>query len=362
MKPLIFALATALPQYSSDQANIAQKLINMFKLEGKSASFIENVCAKTQIKKRYSVLQGIDDACEQDAFFNKNYLQNVPSTKMRNDVYIQEAPKLALKVARETLKQWGRDSKEITHVISVSCTGVMAPGIEFILQEELNLAQDVQRLGINFMGCFGAFRGLAVASSIAKESPKNRVLLVCTELCSLHLQSSLNPEILIGNAIFADGAAAIIVGSEKRDNEKALWSIEKCGSYALSKTQDKMTWTISNTGCVMKLTKDVPAIIESCAQKVVSSFLNSDNFNDITWAVHPGGKAIIEAIEKSCNLTKEQTKASWNVLSNYGNMSSATFLFVLNELVNDMKYNSNVIGLGFGPGLSLEAILLVKPD
>lgn len=357
MKALILALATALPQYNLDQTSLAQKVIKMVEPGPKTAQFIENMYIKTQIKRRYSILD-FESNSQGNEFFGKNFLNNIPGTKARNDIYIKEAPKLALKAAQSAIAQWNREPKEITHIISVSCTGVMAPGIEFILQDQLNLNNSVQRIGINFMGCFGAFRGLAVAAAIAKENPNNRILLVCTELCSLHFQVSVRTEVLIGNALFADGAAAVIIGAGERENEIPLWAIEKSGSYALQNSQDKMTWTLSDHGCIMSLSKDVPNIIEQKAPEIINSFLNSTDYNNFTWAIHPGGKAIIEAIENSCSLNSQQTKASWNVLSEYGNMSSATFLFVLKELASNISDNKNIIGLGFGPGLSLETILL----
>lgn len=229
MKPLILALATALPQFSSDQEILAKKMINMFQLKDKAAQFVETISAKSQIKRRYSVVEEIEENPQHNEIFNENFLKNMPGTKLRNEIYIKEAPKLAKQAAEKALKQWNRDPKEITHIISISCTGVMAPGIEFILQQDLNLSENVKRLGINFMGCFGAFKGLEVASYIAKENQNNRILVVCTELCSLHLQFSTNPEISIGNILFGDGAAAVIIGAEQRENENPLWSIEKSG-------------------------------------------------------------------------------------------------------------------------------------
>lgn len=350
MKALILALATALPQFSAEQSDIAKKIIHLFKLEKKSAEYIEDLFCKTQIKKRYYVKD----------IFNSEFSKEVPGTNIRNEIYIKEASKLAIQAARNVLNQWARDPKEITHIISVSCTGVMAPGIEFILQQEFNMSENVKRIGINFMGCFGAFSALSVASSIAKEDSKNRILVVCTELCSLHFQVSHVPEVLIGNALFADGAAAAIIGANVTEKEKPLWTIEKSGSFALSNSVDKMTWKISDHGCVMYLTKDIPNLIEQNIKKIVESFLNHNNFSNLIWAIHPGGKSIVKAIERSCNLTKEQTQASWNVLENYGNMSSSTFLFVLKELEKNNYQNSNVIGLGFGPGLSVETLLLSK--
>jgi predicted naringenin-chalcone synthase len=359
MKAFILALATAVPQYYADQATIAQKIIDLMKLDSKNAKFIENIYNKTQIKRRYCVLKDFTTHdSENNKFLNKEFLNNIPGTKIRNDIYMQEAPILAKNAAQSVLTNWAQDSKKITHIISVSCTGVMAPGIEYLLQKEFNMDPTVQRIGINFMGCFGAFRAIAVANSIAKENPKNRILIVCTELCSLHFQVSAFSDVLVGNALFADGAAALIIGCEPSELEKPLLSIENNGSYAIENTLDKMTWTITDHGCLMRLSKEIPNIIELNAQKTISDFVQNKNFNDLTWAIHPGGKAIVEALERSLNLTKSQTQSAWNVLENYGNMSSATFLFVLKDLLEKEQKNKYIIGIGFGPGLSMEMILL----
>lgn len=360
MKALILAIATALPQYNTDQSAIAKRIIEICQLRNRAAESIESLFLKTGIDKRYSVLKDFQCPTEEATLFNKNFLEKIPCTQIRNDIYIQEAPKLALSAAKDAIAMWGGHATDITHIISISCTGMMAPGIEFILQNALGLKDDVQRLGINFMGCFGAFKGLAIANSLAKENPNNRILVVCTELCTLHFQVSIRPEVLIGNALFADGAAAVIVGSQIREKEISLWSIKKSSSYALKNSQDKMTWTASNHGYVMTLDREVPKIIENEAPNAIKKFLKNINYSDLIWAIHPGGKAIVEAIERGCNLHKEQTASSWNILRDYGNMSSATFLFVLNDLIKNKNNNQDTIGIGFGPGLSLEMILLGK--
>lgn len=363
MKPIILAIATALPQYSLDQSAIAQNIAQAFQLSSELKEKFIKLYEKTAIKRRFSVLEDIEQPVGSWQFWGDQFPEEVPGTQDRNEVYMEEAPKLAIKAAQAALTEWGENKDTITHVISVSCTGVMAPGIEFILQQELGLKPTVQRLGINFMGCFGAFRGLAVAAAIASQDPVHRILLVCTELCSLHMQISFDPEVMIGNALFADGAGAAIIGSISTEKpsmtrEKALWTIEKSASYGLPDSQDKMTWVASDNGFVMKLSRDVPQYIESCVSDFAHSLLQDIPFGNCTWAIHPGGKKIIEVIEKECSLSKGQTSVSWEVLSKYGNMSSATFLFLLEKLKKQSE--THILGLGFGPGLSIEGILLKK--
>jgi len=357
MKSIILALATAVPQFNTDQMSIAKRIIDICHLRNNAAQSIENLFSKTEINQRYSVLPDFKNDDEKAILFKNDYLEKIPGTLTRNEIYIKEAPKLALEAAKKAIDNWQGSVQDITHIISVSCTGVMAPGIEFILQKELGMKNDVQRIGLNFMGCFGAFRALAIADAIAKENAKNKILVVCTELCSLHFQFSVKPEILIGNALFSDGAAAVIVGADNNQT-KPLFTIEKISSHAFENSLDKMTWTSSDTGFVMTLSREIPKIIEKEVSTIVNSFLNEKNKLDLIWAIHPGGKAIVKAIENACNLQTEQTESSWNILSNYGNMSSATFLFVLKDIIDKQKNNKEIIGVGFGPGLSMEMILL----
>lgn len=358
-KAHILALGTALPEYSAEQSAIAEKIVATLQLEGSIADFITKIYDRTAIKRRYSVLKDIALHDSSDALLLKSdFLNNTPMTGVRNDIYIKEAPALALKSAREAITSWKGDISKITHIISVSCTGVMAPGIEFLLQKELGLNPSVQRIGLNFMGCFGAFRGLAVAASIAKEDPANRVLLVCTELCSLHVQADIRPEVLVSNALFGDGSAAAIIGSNPQHDERSLWHIERSASQALNDSLDAMTWALSDYGCVMTLSSRVPKLIEQDAPAFINTLIAPEEYAKYTWAVHPGGKSIVQAIERTCGLNPMQTAASWDVLEKHGNMSSATFLFVLHSLAQQVEQHPKVIGLGFGPGLSIEGILL----
>ena len=240
---------------------------------------------------------------------------------------------------------------------------MVAPGIEFDLMQQLNLKPSTQRLGINFMGCFGAFKGLSVAQAFAKENPKHRILLVCTELCSLHLQAEQTLDNILANSLFSDGAAAVIVGAGSKSYETPLWEIHNNGSIALDNTIDKMRWEVGNHGFNMKLSHTVPVLLGRHITPFVQSLVNSDfSYENCDWAIHPGGKSIIQAIEKALKLQEGLTKASWDTLANYGNMSSATFLFVLHRILEQKSSKKWTLGLGFGPGLSVEGILLKRSN
>ncbi len=196
----ILSLGKALPRYSFSQEEIAQKIVVKLFLDDKKAFFLEKLYKNSKVGRRYSVLPDL--------------LVSDVGMSQRNALYKKEAPSLALKSAQEALEKWGQPVSGITHVISVTCTGAITPGIEFKLIQDLKLKASTARLGINFMGCFGAFKGLSIAHKIASTSSKNRILVVCTELCSLHFSHNNTPEAHVIHSLFADGAACAIVGSE----------------------------------------------------------------------------------------------------------------------------------------------------
>ena len=359
MKTFILALATAVPSIQLDQQQIAQDMINLLDLQHPISTYITSIYQRSAINHRHTVIE--DDFAQPSStwkFWGNKFPERVPSTKIRNELYKEKAPDLALSACKKALLQWNGNVQDITHVIAISCTGIMAPGIEFHLIDSLGLNRTVNRLGINFMGCFGAFAGLKVAHALAQQDPRNRILMVCVELCTLHLQVDASPETLVANALFADGAAAVIVGSQPTHEEKPIYEIVRNSSYALPNSLDEMTWQPSNTGFVMKLSQDIAKHIEQSIAPFAQSLLADLPFSDCSWALHPGGKAIVRSIERACNLSAEQTQSSWNVLRDYGNMSSPTFLFVLDEVRKQPKKYDWSAGLSFGPRFSIEGILL----
>jgi len=360
MTATILALATEVPKTSLAQEDFAEAATKHLKLSESEARLLERITKNGQISRRHTVVEDFYENGFKGAAFN--FCESTPQTSLRNEIFKKEAPQLAISVCKKALHAWGGDRQSITHVISVSCTGMIAPGIEFLLIDALGLPRNVERLGINFMGCFGAFKGLAVAKALALENPRNRVLLVCTELCSLHLQTDTQIDTLISNTLFADGAAAVVVGSKAHSTEKPLFEICRQGSTALESTLDLMTWEAGDYGYSMRLSAHVPAQIEAHIAPFAARLIgDGQSFTSFTWAVHPGGKSIVDSVAKACELQPEQLRASWKVLKDYGNMSSPTFLFVLKEILNE-KSNENIIGLGFGPGLSVEGILLKRVD
>jgi len=344
----ILSLATVVPEHCLDQQYAAEEIIRQCNVDADRGRFIQKVHQKSSIEKRYFIHP------------NPAQLFANPMHKMtsRNAMYQEHAPKLAHRAAEKALERWKGKREEITHLLSISCTGVMAPGIEFHLVNSLQLARNVQRYGVNFMGCFGAFKGLSLAQALAKQNPANRILLVSTELCSLHMQP-LDPfraDAAIANALFADGAAAAVIGEEGQD---PLCQVLAESSFACHNSLEKMTWTASDTGLIMELGKEVPQLVSDQISSFLESLLPVNlSLSACDMAIHPGGKEILRKIEKVVSLEPKQTRASWETLSRYGNMSSATILFVLENLLKTRKAQAHCLAIGIGPGLSLEGALL----
>lgn len=358
MHSSILSISSVVPKYCLPQDEIADKMIHLFDLEEAKSETLRKLYANSLINKRYTVVPDFVKERAHWDFWGSDFPQTSPGMSKRNALYKKEAPLLAYEACLKALQSWGGDLQEITHIVSVSCTGVVAPGIEFHLVQKLQLSPSVCRLGVNFMGCFGAFKGLAVANAFATENPKHRVLLVCVELCSLHFQKDQDLETMVANSLFSDGASAVVIGAQPQPHERSLWQIKNFHSLGLENTQEKMSWEASDQGFMMRLSPQVPVIIKKHIQSFVSALLKTfASQEDCSWAVHPGGKAIVQAVEQALKLKSVQTKASWDTLADYGNMSSATLLFVLQRLL-EAPLKRWTAAVGFGPGLSFEGLLL----
>lgn len=352
-------MASEVPEPALTQPRFLETASRLLQLNEEQIGFLSKVVAASAIEKRHTVVHDLLNG----TYCGADVGQSFPSTGRRNDIYKEEAPKLAESVCRKALKEWKGEVKEITHVVSVSCTGMIAPGLEFLLVQRLGIPSKAFRYGINFMGCFGAFKGLAVAKALALENTKNRVLVVCTELCSLHFQKNLKKDNLVINAIFGDGAAAVVLGAEPRQGERALLEMHGNHSIAFEDSLDLMSWEAGDQGYNMRLSHMIPGILENNLDGFAKEILGRDaKYKNFSWALHPGGKAILEGLSRAFDLNNEDLAHSWKVLREYGNMSSSTFLFVLESLMKAPKTKDWVVGMAFGPGLSVEGALFKRVD
>jgi prepilin-type processing-associated H-X9-DG protein len=237
-----------------------------------------------------------------------------------------------------------------------------APGLDIDLVKRYNLSPSVQRTGINFMGCYAAFNALKVADAFCYQNTNAKVLIVCTELCSLHFQKKPTEDNLLANALFADGSAALLVESETKQSIKL--KPESFHSAVISETEQDMAWSIGDLGFEMKLSTYVPSIIKSGIAELTETLLKkiSKKLSDVQFfAIHPGGKKILENIEQELGVSQEQNEAAYDVLRNYGNMSSPTILFVLHNIMSKLKREHNneyILSFAFGPGLTLESMVI----
>ena len=289
-----------------------------------------------------------------------------PTTLERMERYATHAGPLAAQAAIEALEHAGIAASEITHLVTVSCTGFQAPGVDLELIRELDLPASTARSHIGFMGCHGALNGLRLARAYADSEPGACILLVAVELCSLHHQYGWHPDRIVANALFADGAAAVVGrGSCQGDLHESSaaplsWKITANGSLVLPDSEDLMSWRIGNHGFEMMLSASVPDLIRQSLRPWLSEWLfqNGLRLEQVgSWAIHPGGPRILWACEEALNLKPHHLRPSRDILSLYGNMSSPTVLFILKDLMQ-ASAERPCVGLAFGPGLTIEAMLV----
>jgi alpha-pyrone synthase len=386
MPSYINAIGTAVPQNCIDQQQIADFMCEALKLDAENARKLKALYRHTKIAKRHSVLADYALSKNDYSFFpNTENFEPFPTILPRMQAYRHNALPLALEAIGDCLKNLPIKYDEITHLITVSCTGMYAPGLDIDIVQNLQLKGNTKRTCINFMGCYGSFNALKLADSICNADKKAKVLIVSVELCTLHFQKKINDNNLLSNALFADGAAAVLVEGISRNSdfppqsESQFSSRDTPQSVSLQNISLKlksfycdlfpegkndMAWDIADFGFEMTLTPNVPKIIKEGIGSLFDKLLNESDLKkeDITlYALHPGGKAILEAIESALNITRENNKYAYEVLANYGNMSSATVLFVLKNFmdqVTESDKNKNILSCAFGPGLTLESMIL----
>lgn len=357
----ITGIGTATPSNKVQQFRIADFIVRAMQLNTDDARKLHVVFKASGIEERYSVLEDYTLTKDFNFYPNSPDLNPFPSTKKRGEAFQKNAPILSTQSATNAINQSGVSVKDITHLITVSCTGMYAPGLDIDLVDSLHLESHVQRTNINFMGCYASFNALKAAEAFCALDASAKVLIVCTELCSLHFQRENTEDNFIANALFADGSAAVMVEATPGNNKK-LYIRAHRSDLARNGNRD-MAWNIGDLGYEMKLSSYVPDVIRNGIKELTFTLLSklSLSINDIKhFAIHPGGKKIVEAIEQQLGLTKENNRWAYYVLKNYGNMSSPTVLFVLKEIfdrLSEKNHGENILSFAFGPGLTLESMV-----
>jgi predicted naringenin-chalcone synthase len=357
MPVFIHDIATSVPPFSSDQQHIREVMKQHVGTDRKTEAIIHRIYTQSGIEKRHSVVQDFEPNKHGQLFFN-GQVKSEPGTAARNKIYERESKKLFVDVARKLLADNPHfSSDEITHVITVSCTGFYAPGPDYEIVKALQLKPSTERFHVGFMGCYAAFPAMKMAKSFCTSDPDAVVLLVSAELCTLHFQFKNDVDNLLSGSVFADGAGGMIISS--RSPKKPAFEISKFASSLAPKGEKDMAWTIGDSGFDMILSTYVPDIIQQNLESVIKPLYDEYRLSkdDIDyWALHPGGRSILDKIESNLNLDPPQISASREVLAEFGNMSSATILFVLKEILKaDLASGQRILSMAFGPGLTIES-------
>ncbi|MGR0318788.1 type III polyketide synthase [Agromyces sp. ZXT2-3] len=328
------------------------------------------------IERRYTVLEELtfDDLGDQPVFFDRATGDLLlPGTKARNEIYAVEATKMYLEAGRRAIAATpGIEASDITHVVTVSCTGFYAPGPDYMLVRDLGLGPAVQRYHLGFMGCYASMPALRTAAQFCVADPDAVVLVVSVELCTLHLRSSNDPDTIVASSLFADGAGAGIVTARPLEEGERAFALDRFETRITPVGEGDMAWKIGDHGFEMVLSNAVPAIIDDhitgaleplfSPDDDLAEALATDAAGDAVahWAIHPGGRSILDKVESRLSLSEPQLEPARETLRDFGNMSSATVLFVLRNILDrsSSQDGDRVAAMAFGPGLTVESALM----
>lgn len=359
--PLLCGVGTAVPEIEWAQERTLRFLADLWGLSGSRAARFERIVRGAGIERRRAAAP-VEDVVHL-------------TTAERMRIYERTAPALAEAAARRALDDARIDAEEVTDLVVVSCTGFSAPGVDAALVERLGLSRGVRRTVVGFMGCFGGISGLRTAAAACCADPKATALVVCVELCTLHLRADGDVQNQVASALFGDGAAAAVVrGRDVVSHDAGACGVDAeaqgdragCGvtgcvsagaSLLIPEGAEWMTWRVTDAGFAMTLTRDVPRGVEGA----IGAFLE-DAYGDVSESslvVHPGGPGILDAVERGANRAPGgvDVQCARDVLRRHGNMSSGTVFFVLEEMVG-RGARAPLVLLAFGPGLSVESILI----
>lgn len=398
----IIGIGTAVPTTRLDQSAVRDLFAAQSGVDRLTKRLIAAAFDQSAIETRHTALPelgahgaGTDEAGTGEAsrseFIDGDGRILSPPTGVRNDVYVRAAPGLYAAAARDALAQAGVDASEVTHVVTASCTGFFAPGPDFRLVRDLGLRTTVSREHLGFLGCAAALPALRSAARICAADPGAVVLVACAEICTIHLRASNDPDQIVSSAVFADGAAAAIVTAARADDRPRI-DLDRFTTAITDDGEQAMGWTIGDHGFEMTLTAEVPRIVGREVRAALAPVLggareratgdpgtddegaDDEGARDADgadptggeprlWAVHPGGRSILDRVEEALALPPDALRHSRDVLRENGNMSSATILFILQRMLADAGLDDDsdrpggtpLVAVAFAPGLTVEA-------
>lgn len=353
MSSNIISIATKSPENLILADDMLQYMLRAFKDE-QAQRKIKFLFREASIKQKFSVLADFNRIDGEFELFHPDAAD--AGTASRMNTFKQHALKLSMHVSKEALLKAKMSQHQITDIITVSCTGMYAPGLETELAVALQLSPQIKRHAVNFMGCYAAFHALRLADMICKTNANAQVLVVCLELCTLHFRQDDNDDNLLATYLFGDGAAACVVSNNASPESQNTLQQHAFHSVLLPEGAEDMAWKIGDLGFEMILKRNIPKHLE---KNIKSAFLQTINLCNVKesniehFAIHPGGNNILKAFQKALSIDEEKLYNSYDILAHYGNMSSATVLFVLEKYLYASK-KGWLYSAAFGPGLSVE--------
>ncbi len=349
----INSIGTAQAPFSHSQKDILDFMLEMYRVPEEDIEKVTRLYDRSEIETRYSAIEDFSLPKSKWTFIEKD---QAVSVEKRMQKFFEIAPGLCEKAVRRCITD-SNELKSITHLITVSCTGLSAPGLDIQLMQLLQLPATLHRTSVNFMGCYAAIHALKQADALCRANRDAKVLIVDVELCTIHFQDKYTMDNVAASLLFGDGVAATLVS-----NEKGIYSIENFYSEVAFGGYSDMAWNISSNGFLMTLSGYVPSVIaENIEPMLMNSLRNMgvEKSGIRYWAIHPGGKKIITEIQKALSLTPEDVEVSRSILNDYGNMSSATILYVLKKMRQKISVtDENIYCVAFGPGLTIETMFL----
>jgi len=350
-KAYLNRVAVAVPEYEVHETfvHFAERLLQ----DRRSRLLFDRMAARSEIKNRWSCLEparaGSNDSLDAGGFYTSG---NFPTTAERMNRYEREAPELAMKAVERLVL--GETAHQITHLIVTSCTGLSAPGVDLELMRRCNFNPSIERTVIGFMGCNAAINALKLARHTVRSDPDSKVLIVSVELCTLHLQESNNVERLLSFLLFGDGCSAALITAEPFG-----FALDRFHAEVVPEAAQQITWTIGDFGFDMVLSGKVPATLSQALRAGSDRVMGGQSVDSIDlWAIHPGGRTILDAVQGAFDLSETTLATSRAVLRDFGNMSSPTVMFVLESMLREnVSAGARGCAMAFGPGLTAETML-----
>ena len=356
----LHGIDTATPENRVAQSRILEFMTHNLDLDERHRRFLIRIYGGSAIDFRHSVIPDFGLAPADFSFFpGSQGLAPEPTTAVRNRLFVSEANRLAESAATKVLGRLDVDPSTITHLVTASCTGFSAPGFDFHVVKELGLNKSTERFHLGFMGCYAAMPALRLARHICRSDKKAIVLVINVEICTLHFRNADDLDTLVVNSLFADGASAAVVSAVEGIGGEKKGRLSGFATTIVPNSEDEMAWMIGDHGFDMRLSAYVPRLLGTHLLPLFDDLLDRYGLKRSQvdrYAIHPGGRAIVDKVADALELERANLSPSYDVLKAYGNMSSATIMFVLERILK--SDSGNIVTAAFGPGLTVESALL----